>query len=255
MQAVEPLKRTMATPVAPVRVAAVSLHQRILSEIEARILSGDWRPGHRIPFEHELTAQYGCSRMTVNKVMTQLAKAGLIERRRRAGSFVTRPHSQSAVLAIQTPKAEVQALGLPYRHEVVLRSKRKSTSADRRRLGLAAPGPVLALVCRHFAGPRPFCFEERIINLLAVPEAGEVDFTATAPGSWLVERVPWSAAENRIRAIAVDAAAAEALQIATGTPCLVVERQTWRLEKPVTVVRLTYPGSDYELVARFTPQG
>ncbi len=34
-----------------------------------------------------------------------------------------------------------------------------------------------------------------------------------------------------------------------------VERQTWRLERPVTVVRLIYPGSDYELVARFAPQG
>ena len=235
--------------------AAVSLHQRILSEIEARILSGEWRPGHRIPFEHELTTQYGCSRMTVNKVMTQLAKAGLIERRRRAGSFVTRPHSQSAVLAIQTPKAEVEALGLAYRHEVVRRSRRKSTPADRQRLGLAAPGPVLALVCRHFAGPRPFCYEERIINLAAVPEAGEVDFDVVAPGTWLVERVPWSAAENRIKAIGADAAEAEALQVATGTPCLVVERQTWRLERPVTRVRLIYPGSDYELVARFAPQG
>ena len=237
------------------KAGAVSLHQRILSEIEARILSGEWRPGHRIPFEHELTTQYGCSRMTVNKVMTQLAKAGLIERRRRAGSFVTRPHSQSAVLAIQTPKAEVEALGLPYRHEVVRRSRRKSTPADRQRLGLAASGPVLALVCRHFAGPRPFCYEERIINLAAVPEAGEVDFAVVAPGTWLVERVPWSAAENRIKAIGADAAEAEALQVATGTPCLVVERQTWRLETPVTKVRLIYPGSDYELVARFAPQG
>ncbi len=237
------------------RAGVVSLHQRILSDIEARILSGEWPPGHRIPFEHELTSQYDCSRMTVNKVMTQLAKAGLIERRRRAGSFVTRPHSQSAVLAIQTPKADVQALGLPYRHEVVRRTRRKSTPADRQRLGLASPGPVLALVCRHFAGPRPFCYEERIINLAAVPEADSVDFAVVAPGTWLVERVPWSAAENRIKAIGADAAEAEALQVATGTPCLVVERQTWSLERPVTVVRLIYPGSDYELVARFAPQG
>ena len=243
------------TTAAAGKAGVVSLHQRILSEIEARILSGEWRPGHRIPFEHELTTQYNCSRMTVNKVMTQLAKAGLIERRRRAGSFVTRPHSQSAVLAIQTPKAEVQALGLPYRHEVVRRGRRKSTPADRQRLGLAAPGPVLALLCRHFAGPRPFCYEERIINLAAVPEADRVDFAVVAPGTWLVERVPWSSAENRIKAIGADAAEAEALQVAVGTPCLVVERQTWSLDAPVTAVRLLYPGSDYELVARFAPQG
>ncbi|HET7413771.1 MAG TPA: GntR family transcriptional regulator, partial [Pararhizobium sp.] len=61
-----------------------SLHQRIMADIEEKILSGAWPPGHRIPFEHELTAEYGCSRMTVNKALTQLARAGLIARRRRA---------------------------------------------------------------------------------------------------------------------------------------------------------------------------
>jgi GntR family histidine utilization transcriptional repressor len=65
-----------------------TLHQSILSEIEGRIVSGEWPPGHRIPFEVDLAQQYGCSRMTVNKVMTQLAKAGLIERRKKSGSFV-----------------------------------------------------------------------------------------------------------------------------------------------------------------------
>ena len=45
--------------------APAALHQRIRTDIEAKILSGDLGPGDRIPFEHELTAQYGCSRMTV----------------------------------------------------------------------------------------------------------------------------------------------------------------------------------------------
>ena len=62
---------------------AKSLHELILGEVEGRILSGEWPPGYRIPFEHELTAQYGCSRMTVNKALSALVKKGLIERRRR----------------------------------------------------------------------------------------------------------------------------------------------------------------------------
>ena len=95
-----------------------SLHQRILADISERIVSGDWPPGHRIPFEHELSAEYQCSRMTVNKALSQLAKSGLIERRRRSGSFVTRPRSQAAVLEIHDIKAEVQALGRPYRYEL-----------------------------------------------------------------------------------------------------------------------------------------
>jgi GntR family histidine utilization transcriptional repressor len=40
------------------------IHRRIESDIERRILSGEWRPGHRLPTESELMAVYGCARMT-----------------------------------------------------------------------------------------------------------------------------------------------------------------------------------------------
>lgn len=53
--------------------------------------------------------------MTVNKVLTQLARAGLVERRRKAGTFVMRQQSRSAVLEIHDIRMEVAALGQPYR--------------------------------------------------------------------------------------------------------------------------------------------
>src|SRR3546814_1431580 len=64
--------------------ARMSLDARIRADIEARIRSGAWPPGHRIPFEHELTATYGCSRATVSKALGALARAGIIDRRKRA---------------------------------------------------------------------------------------------------------------------------------------------------------------------------
>lgn len=232
---------------------ATSLHQRILADISERILSGEWAPGHRIPFEHELTQQYDCSRMTVNKALSQLAKAGLIERRRRSGSFVRRPQSQAAVLEIHDIRVEVEALGLPYRYERISRHERKSGQSDRELLGLDAPEPVLALEGLHFAGKRPFCREERVISLKAVPEAAKENFLEIAPGPWLVARVPWNSAEHRIRATEADKATAAALKIAAGSPCLVVERRTWSAGQPVTHVRFTYAADSHTLVARFTP--
>lgn len=231
-----------------------SLHKRILEDIRERILSGAWPPGFRIPFEHELTAEYRCSRMTVNKALSQLAKAGLIERRRRSGSFVTRPKSQAAILEIHDIRTEVEALGLPYRYERMERNRRRAVTQDRQHLGFPG-GFVLEVLCRHFAGERPFCLEHRLINLAAVPAAANETFDEIAPGPWLTARVPWSAAEHAISATEAGDATAAALGIAPGAACLVVERRTWNAERPVTHVRLLYPGNGHRLVARFSPPG
>jgi len=230
-----------------------TLHQRILSDIEGRIVSGDWPPGYRIPFELALAEQYDCSRMTVNKALTQLARAGLIERRKRSGSFVTQPRAQSAVLEIHDIKSEVQSLNLPYSHEIVKRSRRKGRTDDAHRLEYAGSVSVLEVICVHYAGRQPFCLEDRVINLDAVPEADAVDFAKLPPGPWLLNQVPWSTAEHQIRAISAETEAASSLGIARGTACLVVERRTWSGLGPITHVRLTYPGNRHSLVARFTP--
>lgn len=234
-------------------VKDATLHQRILSDIEGRIVTGEWPPGHRIPFEVDLATQYHCSRMTVNKVLTQLAKAGLIERRKKSGSFVTQPRAQSAVLEIHDIKAEVLSLNLPYSYSIMKRVRRKAKATDGRRLDLPDSSAVLEVVCLHHAGSRPFCLEERLISLSAVPEAAEAEFADIAPGAWLLNQVPWSTAEHMIHAISADVEEAAVLDVPRNSACLVVERRTWSSVGPVTHVRLTYPGDRHRLVARFTP--
>lgn len=235
------------------RVQEKSLHERIMGDVEGRILSGEWPPGHRIPFEHELTLEYGCSRMTVNKALGELVKKGLIERRRRSGSFVTQPHGQSAVLEIHDIQREVEALGLLYDYKLDNRELRKANAEDRVKLEISSNAQVLAITCRHFTSDVPFCLEERVINVASVPEARDADFSAVGPGSWLLQMVPWRAAEHRIRAISADRRVAEALAIPNGTACLVVERRTWSGQTYITQVKVTYPGDRHELVAHFLP--
>jgi GntR family histidine utilization transcriptional repressor len=244
MTTVSPGKRAAAIP---------SLHERILGDIEGRILTGEWPPGVRIPFEHELSAQYQCSRMTVNKALSELAKAGWIERRRKVGSFVMRAPSRSAVLEIPDVKSEVAALGVDYRFEMLSRRRRRANRTDEGKLEGVGIGPVVDLTCRHWAGRRPFCLEERLINLSAFPDAAEETFAEIAPGPWLLARAPWTRAEHRIRARPADARRAALLEVAEGTACLATERRTWSGDAAITHVRLTYPGEAHELVARFSP--
>ena len=231
----------------------LTLHARIVGDIEQQILTGEWPPGARIPFEHELATKYGCSRMTVSKALTQLTNAGLIERRRKVGGIVARTPSRSAVLEIADVRSEVAALGLPYRFEVLARRRRRGKAADSRRLLGVGSGPVLDLTCRHFAGALPFCLEERLINLIAAPEAAGETFADIAPGPWLLARAPWTTAEHRIRARAAAPPSAALLDIPDNSACLVVERRTWSGDMAITHVTLTYPSQMHELIARFSP--
>ncbi|MBB4954984.1 GntR family histidine utilization transcriptional repressor [Agrobacterium vitis] len=236
-----------------IETSSKSLHQRILEDIESNILSGRWPPGHKIPSEQVLTEEYSCSRMTVNKVLTQLARAGLVLRKRKTGSIVMPQNSQSAILEIYDIKDEVNSLEKTYHHGILSRAIRNPTKAESDNLSLAPRRKLLSITCLHYADDKPFCLEERIINLGVVPQALDADFTDMAPGPWLLDHIPWNAAEHRIAAEAASEDAAKALNIAVNTPVLVVERQTWRLDETVTHVRLTYPGASHAVTARFTP--
>lgn len=231
------------------------LSARIRNDIEQRILSGEWAPGRRIPIERELMDTYGCARMTVNKALSALAASGLIERRRRAGSFVSQPLSQSAVIEISDVRAEVEAIGQVYALEILFRQQRRSTLADMKRLDVEAPRPVLAILCRHFSGRRVHAFEDRLIDLVSVPDAANIAFENDPPGTWLREHVPWSEAENRISALNADVALSKHLKVKEGSACLQVERSTWRGKQPITAVRMFYPGETYRMIAHFSPKG
>jgi GntR family histidine utilization transcriptional repressor len=230
-----------------------TLHARIRAEVEARILSGDWKPGHRIPTETELMVRYGCSRMTVNKAMASLAATGLISRNRRAGTVVARPRMHSAVLNIPDIRADIEARGERYGYSALLDERRPSCCVY-----LGAEGHHLGasrfVRSVHLADDSPVLVEDRHIFLDAVPDAAAADFRAEPPGPWLLGHVPWTEAEHRIAAIAADAMAARALEVNFGTPCLLVERRTWRGEETLTIARQVFRGDAFDLTARFGPK-
>lgn len=247
--------KVIASPVTmkPKSGGAASLKDRIRSDIEKRIFSGKWPPGHRIPNEHKLAETYACSRMTVNKVLSDLAAAGIIERRRKAGSFVGRPAIQSAVLRIPEIRAEVEALGYVYRYELMSIDRRRATKDDRDLMSLTAKHRVVEFRCRHWAGEKLFAYEHRYLNLTAVPDADAIDFAAEPPGSWLLAHVPWTKAEHSIAAQSAEGEVAAILAVDKGTACLVVQRRTWRSGDMITHVRTIFPSALYQLKADFTP--
>lgn len=230
-----------------------TLHARIRADVEARILSGEWKPGDRLPTETELMARYGCSRMTVNKAMASLVDTGLISRNRRAGTVVARPRMHAAVLTIPDIRADIEARGARYGYRPLLDQIRPPCCVH-----LGAEGHHLGqsrfIKSVHLADENPVLVEDRHVFLDAVPNAAAADFHNQPPGPWLVAHVPWSQAEHRIAAIAADALTARILEVGVGAPCLLVERRTWRGDETLTIARQVFRGDAFDLTARFGPK-
>lgn len=250
MSAIE-TKKTDDSVETPTQVPQV-LGARIRKELEEKILSGEWPPGHRLPYEYELMKEYECSRMTVNRVMVGLAAEGLIERRRKAGSFVKRPKGDSAVLLIPLMREEVEERGGKYRYKLLSISKPDPLPAHFSDSGIV--GSALLIKALHFSDDTPFSYEERLINLDVLPEAEGVDFSKVSSGTWLMEMIPWTEAQHSIGSINADKKIAEHLNIKSGDACLHIKRWTRRIDDNISLVQQYYPGNKYRMHAQFTSQ-
>lgn len=229
-----------------------SLHRRIVADLAGEIASGAWPPGHRLPFEHELMRRYGCARATASRAVHVLVSQGLVERRRRAGSFVSRPHAASAVLHIPDIRAAIEGRGQDYDWRLLSRMDGGGASVvDLERLNPI--GPLLSVRGVHLADKEAFGLEERVIDLAAAPQAEAESFAEVPPGAWLLAHVAWSEARHEISAVNPDRRTAATLGVEHSRACLAVRRWTWRGAAGVTFVRQTFPSGLLDLVAEFTP--
>lgn len=231
-------------------------HARILEAMRNNIVEGTWAPGLRLPKETELAARHGVSRMTMNKVLTQLSREGFLVRRKRSGTFVAQPRAQSAVMEITAVAEEVAELGYDYDWRLLESGQRALEQVDRGGLDIEDDrdtAPVLYLHGLHMARGAPFCLETRVIDTGLVPAALEQDFAVTVPGQWLLETMPFSSARHRVRAVNAVGQDARDLGLPSGTACLEILRKTRIDQSWVTHVRLLYPGEAHQLVAEFAP--
>lgn len=79
----------MAKPSSEFITKKIPLYYQLENILREKIMSGVFAAGSRLPTENELIRLYGVGRITVRQALAALAKDGLIERRRRRGTFVT----------------------------------------------------------------------------------------------------------------------------------------------------------------------
>lgn len=212
----------------------------VKENIRGRIVRGDWGPGDLIPNEVDLASEFQCARATVNRAVRELASEGLVERKRKAGTRVCKSPVRRAQFEIPIVRQEIEASGRMYRYALVRNTKCAAPEWLKARMGLEEDTQVVHLTCTHYADNNPYQFEDRWINLAALPQAGGVDFSEVGPNEWLVAEVPFSDAEISFSATAADEDLASHLGCAIGDPLFLAERSTWWQGDSITYVRLVF---------------
>lgn len=225
-------------------------YREVKREVFRRIRNREWGPGTLLPGEVELAEQFGCSRATVNRAMQELSDDGIIDRRRKGGTRVKLAPVRQVTFEIPLIRSEIEARGALYTYELISNAVEKAPDWLQAKLGLEANTRVRHVECLHCADNKPFQFEDRWINLSAVPRAEQADFSTTGPNEWLVSEVPYTNAEVRFSATRPDSNTARHLGIGDGEPIFLAERTTWLADKPVTNVRLCF-ASPYEMIALY----
>jgi len=217
--------------------------QDVHSEVLHRIHSRQWKPGDQIPNEIELAREFGCARATVNRALQVLADSGLLDRRRKAGTRVAIHPVRKATLSIPIIKQEIEEKGLAYGYALISEARKKPPPDIRARMQISADAKILSVNTVHMADGKPYVFEDRWINVDAVPEVSSADFTKQSPNEWLVENKPFTSGDIAFSATLASQKQAEVLACKVGEALFVIERSTWDAQTAITSVRLTFaPG-------------
>ena len=233
----------------------LALYAQVMDHISRKIQDGTWPPGHRLPSEHELVAQFGMARMTVNRALRERVEQGRIVRVAGVGSFVAENKPQSTLLQIANIASEIRQRGHDYRCEMIAVERLAASTDVAAWLDKRAGDSVFHSVCLHLENGTPVQLEERYVNPQVVPDYLEQDFTAMPPSEYLVRNVPFDQIEHVVDAVLPNAEQAERLAMTPTDPCLLLTRRTWSRNVPVTWVRCLHPGSRYSLGSRFKADG
>ncbi|MDO8440130.1 MAG: GntR family transcriptional regulator [Polaromonas sp.] len=218
------------------------LYQQIKALILQSLQAGEWKPGEVIPSEMELAARFHVSQGTVRKAIDELAAENLVMRRQGRGTFVS-THAEQRVqyrfLRLMPESGDAGSEGPAERQ--IIDCKRLRAPADIARALALRSGDAVLQVRRVLA----FQDAPTILEDLWLPGGPFKGLTAErlagyrGPMYALFETefgVRMVRAEEKIRAVAADAVAAQLLDVPAGTPLLSVERTAF-----------TYNGTPMEL--------
>ena len=245
----------LKVPAVTAPAIALALYEQVKQHITRKIQNGSWPAGHRLPSEHELVAQFGISRMTVNRALRELVQQGRVKRVAGVGSFVAEDKPQSTLLQIANIASEIRARGHDYGYQLIAAERISAAPDVAVWLDLRAGESVFHSLCLHLEDGVPVQLEDRYVSPRVVPRFLDQDLATTPPSEYLVRHVPFDQIEHLVDAVLPNAQQAGRLAMAMTEPCLQLTRRTWVRNAPITLVRCLHPATRYRLGSRFRADG
>jgi len=205
-----------------------------------------------LPSEADLEEMFGVSRATVKRALENLARRGLLERRRALGTRVTRPQITEDLARLSSYTEEMEAKGLTIRTQVLEVKLRlpKDDIAEKLRL----QPRERSLVVKRLRGTNELfpvvLLQTDIPARFGISESE--DFSSSLYRIVEVKyHIPIEGAEETISAGRATAEEASRLQIARGSSVLIMERLTYTSgSEPLEFVRAVYRPDRYQFSIR-----
>lgn len=228
-------------------------YAQVKQHLKDGLAQGLWAPGALMPSESELVAQFGVSRMTVNRALKELQAEGLVNRVQGVGSFAAPLHKVSSMLRLRDVHDEIAERGHLHQAQVQLQTSEAATKGLAAQLGLSPGDEVFHTCIVHLENGVPLQVEDRYVNPTEAPDYLAQDFSHTTPTHYLFEATALWRAQYTIESSLPTKKEAQWLGIAPADPCLVVVRRTMSRSGVITLARLVHPGRRYLLEGQFEP--
>jgi GntR family transcriptional regulator len=206
---------------------ATPLYEQLAAQLRAEIEAGQFDPSGKLPSESELVNSCGVSRVTVRLALDLLAREGAVERQQGKGTYVSGRRLRHPLNALLSFHEALLAQGVEARISTVSCRREPVPQALH---GLFGADSEACLVLRrlHSAGAEPVALATSYLPIAL--ETVDWDATPPRPVYAVLEAtlgITVQRADLSIRASAADAAVANVLGLATGSPLLEMERDSF----------------------------
>ncbi|GIJ43846.1 GntR family transcriptional regulator [Virgisporangium aliadipatigenens] len=229
---------------------------QLAAELRERIALGDYARSGALESEADLGRRHGVSRVTVRRALEQLRDEGLVTARKGSGWYVAAGAAFGQSLALGTfqhASSAVADAGVPLTRRVVEYGYRPLPPDTASALDVAAGAEALRVRTVRVAGAHPLDVVTEWVPLPVAAPVSRAD--AEQPGVWETLRRHGhgvTIVRQSIAAAAASESVAALLDVAAGTPVLLVRRLALRDEAtPLALSDHRYLGHRFRLDVEF----